>query len=142
MKLSSRERTGLRAMTEFARRYDVVDFATPVSSFDVTQGPNGVRVVVGDIRDRELVEGLFSAAPFDAVVHLAAIPAPVVEVHISNVYAREPFRHHSYLSPAAVGIVGALLAQKYPGEAALAGDAARSLRILDGLRAEGFFDFK
>jgi len=30
---------------------------------------------------------------------------PVVEIHISNVHAREPFRHHSYLSPAAAGIV-------------------------------------
>jgi len=30
---------------------------------------------------------------------------PVVELHISNVHAREPFRHHSYLSPAAAGIV-------------------------------------
>jgi len=30
---------------------------------------------------------------------------PMVEVHISNVHAREPFRHHSYLSPAAAGIV-------------------------------------
>ncbi len=30
---------------------------------------------------------------------------PLVELHISNVHAREPFRHHSYLSPAAVGIV-------------------------------------
>ncbi len=30
---------------------------------------------------------------------------PVVEVHISNVHAREPFRHHSHLSPAAAGIV-------------------------------------
>jgi 3-dehydroquinate dehydratase II len=30
---------------------------------------------------------------------------PTIEVHISNVHAREPFRHHSYLSPAAAGIV-------------------------------------
>lgn len=30
---------------------------------------------------------------------------PLVEIHISNVHAREPFRHHSYVSPAAAGIV-------------------------------------
>ena len=30
---------------------------------------------------------------------------PVIEIHISNVHAREPFRHHSYVSPAAAGIV-------------------------------------
>jgi 3-dehydroquinate dehydratase-2 len=30
---------------------------------------------------------------------------PVVELHISNVHAREPFRHHSYLSQVAAGIV-------------------------------------
>ena len=30
---------------------------------------------------------------------------PVIEVHISNVHARESFRHHSYLSPAATGII-------------------------------------
>jgi len=30
---------------------------------------------------------------------------PVVEVHLSNVYKREPFRHHSYVSPAANGVI-------------------------------------
>ncbi|MCY1535461.1 3-dehydroquinate dehydratase [compost metagenome] len=30
---------------------------------------------------------------------------PVIELHISNVHAREAFRHHSFISPAAAGIV-------------------------------------
>ena len=32
-------------------------------------------------------------------------PMPVIECHISNVHAREEFRHHSWVSPAAAGIV-------------------------------------
>ncbi len=36
---------------------------------------------------------------------LAAISLPFVEVHLSNVYAREPFRHRSHLSDIAVGLV-------------------------------------
>ena len=36
---------------------------------------------------------------------LAAVQLPFVEVHISNVFAREPFRHHSHLSDIAVGLV-------------------------------------
>jgi len=43
-----------------------------------------------------------SVALHDAV---KAIAVPVVEVHLSNVHAREPFRHHSFLSPACAGIV-------------------------------------
>ena len=36
---------------------------------------------------------------------LSAITAPAVEVHISNVHARESFRHHSYLSAKAKGVI-------------------------------------
>jgi 3-dehydroquinate dehydratase II len=36
---------------------------------------------------------------------IAGIKTPVVEVHISNVHAREEFRHHSYISAKAAGII-------------------------------------
>jgi 3-dehydroquinate dehydratase-2 len=43
----------------------------------------------------------------------AALPAPLIEVHISNVHAREEFRRHSYLSPVATGVIVGLGIQGY-----------------------------
>ncbi len=43
-----------------------------------------------------------SVALLDA---LSLLDAPVIEVHLSNVFAREPFRHHSYISPVAAGVI-------------------------------------
>jgi 3-dehydroquinate dehydratase-2 len=51
-----------------------------------------------------------SVAIGDAV---AAIKTPVLEVHISNVHAREEFRRHSYVSPHAVGVIAGLGLQGY-----------------------------
>ena len=42
---------------------------------------------------------------------LAAVAIPFVEIHLSNVFAREPFRHHSYFSDIAVGVISGLGAQ-------------------------------
>jgi 3-dehydroquinate dehydratase II len=39
---------------------------------------------------------------------IAAIGVPVIEVHLSNVHAREDFRHHSYVSPVCLGTISGL----------------------------------
>ena len=54
---------------------------------------------------------------------LAATGIPFIEVHLSNVHAREPFRQHSYFSDLAVGVISGLGAQGY--ELALAAALSR-----------------
>jgi 3-dehydroquinate dehydratase-2 len=44
---------------------------------------------------------------------LSAVKVPFIEVHLSNVYAREAFRHHSYFTDIAVGVISGLGAQGY-----------------------------
>jgi 3-dehydroquinate dehydratase-2 len=44
---------------------------------------------------------------------LLGVNIPFIEVHLSNVHAREPFRHHSYLSDKAVGVICGFGAQGY-----------------------------
>lgn len=70
--------------------------------------------------EKELVDAIQSGREFDAVIlnpaayshtsiavadSVAAIETPVIEVHISNVFARDAYRHHSYVSKYAAGIV-------------------------------------
>jgi 3-dehydroquinate dehydratase II len=54
---------------------------------------------------------------------LAAVAIPFIEVHLSNVHAREAFRQHSYFSDLAVGVISGLGAMGY--ECALEAAAAR-----------------
>ncbi len=44
---------------------------------------------------------------------LLVVQIPFIEVHLSNIYAREPFRQHSYLSDIAVGVISGLGAMGY-----------------------------
>ncbi|STO07880.1 type II 3-dehydroquinate dehydratase [Exiguobacterium aurantiacum] len=68
----------------------------------------------------ELIDALHDAFDYEGVIFnagaythtsialrdaIAAIPAPVVEVHISNVHAREPFRHESKLAGVCLGVI-------------------------------------
>ena len=43
----------------------------------------------------------------------AGVAIPFVEVHLSNVYAREPFRHHSFFSDLAVGVISGFGSEGY-----------------------------
>jgi 3-dehydroquinate dehydratase-2 len=74
---------------------------------------NAEHELVGRIqqgRDEQTALILFNPAAFthtsialrDA---LAAVAIPFIEVHLSNVHAREPFRRHSYLSDIAIGVI-------------------------------------
>lgn len=60
---------------------------------------------------------------------LAGVAIPFIEVHLSNVHAREPFRHHSYFSDIAAGVIAGLGPYGYE----LAMQAA--LRALSGATA-------
>ncbi|KAA8999212.1 type II 3-dehydroquinate dehydratase [Affinibrenneria salicis] len=44
---------------------------------------------------------------------LLAVAIPFIEIHLSNVHAREPFRHHSYLSDVSAGVICGLGADGY-----------------------------
>jgi 3-dehydroquinate dehydratase-2 len=56
----------------------------------------------------------------------AALVAPLIEVHITNVHAREEFRHHSYLSAVATGVIVGLGVPGY----------ALAIRWLAGYRSD------
>ncbi|MBF2027771.1 MAG: type II 3-dehydroquinate dehydratase [Oscillatoriales cyanobacterium C42_A2020_001] len=44
---------------------------------------------------------------------IAAVNIPTVEVHLSNIYRREEFRHHSYIAPVAIGQISGFGAESY-----------------------------
>ncbi|MDR2220203.1 MAG: type II 3-dehydroquinate dehydratase [Methylobacillus sp.] len=60
---------------------------------------------------------------------LSAVKIPFIEVHLSNVFARETFRHHSYFSDIAVGVISGLGAQGYTLALEYALNALRSTEV-------------
>ncbi len=114
-------RLGLRE----PEKYGTVTYAELVELVEVTGRELGVEVQVRQTDDEaELLRWVHAAADAgDAVLinpggwshtsvvlrdALAALNGPLVEVHITNIHAREEFRHHSYVSGVADGVIAGL----------------------------------
>ena len=86
----------------------------------------GVDQREGDLAGVVLNAGAYTHTSIALADAIAGGAVRVIEVHISNVYRRESFRHHSYLSAHAAGIIVGLGVGGYPlAIRALAGGAAR-----------------
>ena len=105
----------------------------------------GHELVFAQSNAEHVLIDLIHAAPRDGVAFIVFNPAafthtsvalrdallgvaiPFVEVHLSNVHAREPFRRHSYFSDIAVGVISGLGAQGY--ELALSAALSRLAQV-------------
>jgi 3-dehydroquinate dehydratase-2 len=110
--------------------YGTTTYAELVELIEQAAGELGQDVVVRQTdSEGELLGWVFDAADAgDAVVinpggwshtsvvlrdALAGLTAPLVEVHLTNIHAREQFRHHSYVSGVADGVIAGLGVQGY-----------------------------
>jgi 3-dehydroquinate dehydratase-2 len=124
-------------------KYGTTTYAELVELIQAAAGELGQDVVVRQTdSEGELLGWVFEAADAgDAVVinpggwshtsvvlrdALAGLTGPLVEVHITNIHAREEFRHHSYVSGVADGVIAGLGVQGY--ELALRYLAAKGVR--------------
>ncbi|RAY12736.1 type II 3-dehydroquinate dehydratase [Actinomadura craniellae] len=103
-------------------KYGTATYAQLVATCHAAAGELGVDVAVRQTdAEHEMLGWIHAAADDGAAVVLnpaawthtsvalrdacAMLTAPLVEVHLTNVHAREPFRQHSYISPVAAAVI-------------------------------------
>ena len=119
-----------RLGTREPEKYGTTTYAELVELVTAAAAELGLEVQVRQTDDEgELLRWVYAAADAgdpvvinpggwshtSVVLHdaLAAVGAPVVEVHVSNIHRREEFRHHSYVSRVADGVIAGLGVQGY-----------------------------
>ncbi|EDQ00068.1 type II 3-dehydroquinate dehydratase [Shewanella benthica] len=97
---------------------------------DLTDESNAAGIVLEHIQsnaEHELIDAIHNTDADFIIINPAAfthtsvairdailgVAIPFIEVHLSNVHAREPFRHHSYFSDKAIGVICGLGAEGY-----------------------------
>jgi 3-dehydroquinate dehydratase-2 len=110
--------------------YGTTTYLEVVALIERTASELGLKAVVRQSNsEAELIDLIHRAADADEPVILnaaglthtsvalrdacAELTAPLIEVHISNVFAREDFRHHSFISGIATGVIVGLGVQGY-----------------------------
>lgn len=69
------------------------------------EGVDAIIINAGGWGMYSLIPGAYTHTSVAIVDALSGVAIPFIELHVSNVHARESFRHHSYLSAKAVGVV-------------------------------------
>lgn len=72
-----------------------------------------IQEALGDFDAIVINAGAYSHTSVAIHDALRAVALPVIEVHLTNIYTRESFRHHSYVSAAATGVICGLGAAGY-----------------------------
>ncbi|MBD2666328.1 3-dehydroquinate dehydratase, type II [Richelia sinica FACHB-800] len=109
---------GSLSLADINRLLELEATKLQVGVFPVQSNHEGVLVdkihsALGDYQGILINAGAYTHTSVALRDAIAGVNLPTVEVHLSNIYRREEFRHHSYIAPVAIGQISGFGAQSY-----------------------------
>ncbi|MEH2374047.1 type II 3-dehydroquinate dehydratase [Nostoc sp.] len=109
---------GSLTLAEINRLLEEEGFKLQAKVFSVQSNHEGVLVdsihgALGQYQGILINAGAYTHTSVALRDAIAAVNLPTVEVHLSNIYRREDFRHHSYIAPVAIGQISGFGGQSY-----------------------------
>lgn len=109
---------GSLTLAEINRLLEEEGFKIQAKVFSVQSNHEGVLVdtvhgALGQYQGILINAGAYTHTSVALRDAIAAVNLPTVEVHLSNIYRREDFRHHSYIAPVAIGQISGFGGQSY-----------------------------
>ncbi|WP_193198417.1 type II 3-dehydroquinate dehydratase [Nostoc sp. MG11] len=109
---------GSLTLHEISRLLEEEALKSQVKVFSVQSNHEGVLVdtiheALGQYQGILINAGAYTHTSVALRDAIAAVNLPTVEVHLSNIYRREDFRHHSYIAPVAIGQISGFGVHSY-----------------------------
>ncbi|MEA5622256.1 type II 3-dehydroquinate dehydratase [Nostoc sp. UHCC 0251] len=109
---------GSLTLAEINRLLEEEGFKIQAKVFSVQSNHEGILVdtihgALGQYQGILINAGAYTHTSVALRDAIAAVNLPTVEVHLSNIYRREDFRHHSYIAPVAIGQISGFGGQSY-----------------------------